>query len=199
MSAATSTRAKKQLDSVQKEALFKIFQTHIQEERLEKEQYYAARAKAALNPTRYMSIIIGSMDQRKTCIPYYLNPPKCLGSDYSIKNRVFGAIVHSFGTYVYWCTPQMQHNTNLMIEVLRRTLLKYQEAQGYLPPVLYLQMENASDNKSKLFFAFLALLIEKNIFRKIKVSYLVVGHTHKDIDAFFLSSLDFSNLCCSKF
>jgi hypothetical protein len=178
-------KKKKQMDSVQKEAAYLEFQTHIQQERLEKEQYYAARVKAQRHPERYMSIIIDSMDQRKTSVPFFLNPPKCLGSDYSLKNRVVGVIVHGFGTFLYWVTPQIKHDTNLTIECIRRTLLKYQMAKTSLPPVLYLQMDNASDNKSRQLFAFLAYLVEKNIFQKIKVSYLVVGHTHEDIDGYF--------------
>jgi hypothetical protein len=125
------------------------------------------------------------MDQRKTCIPFWLNAPKCLGADYSLKNRVIGVIAHGFGTFLYWVTPQLKHDTDLTIECLRRTILKYQQEKGSLPPVLYLQMDNASDNKSRRFFSFIAYLISKNIFQKIKVSFLVVGHTHEDIDGFF--------------
>jgi hypothetical protein len=176
---------KKQLDEVQKEAALAKYQTHLLEERSEREQYYAARNKAGQNPKQYLSLIIDSMDQRKTCIPYWLNPPKCLGTDYSLKNRVIGVIAHGFGTFLYWCTPQLKHDTDLTIECLRRTLLKYQQEKGSLPPVLYLQMDNASDNKSRRFFSFLAYLISKNVFQKIKVSYLVVGHTHEDIDGYF--------------
>jgi hypothetical protein len=33
--------------------------------------------------------------------------------------------------------------------------------------------------------AFLAYLVEKKVFNKIKVSYLIVGHTHEDIDQIF--------------
>jgi hypothetical protein len=71
------------------------------------------------------------------------------------------------------------------VECLRRLLLCIFEQNGSLPPTLYLQLDNASDNKSRHFLAFLAYLIEQKIFHKIKVSYLIVGHTHEDIDAFF--------------
>lgn len=54
-----------------------------------------------------------------------------------------------------------------------------------MPPTLYVQLDNASDNKSRQILAFFAFLVEKKFFLKIKVSYLIVGHTHEDIDAFF--------------
>ena len=47
-------------------------------------------------------------------------------------------------------------------------------------------MDNCSrENKNKYVFAFCALLVELGIFRKIKVSFLMVGHTHEDVDQMF--------------
>ena len=74
-----------------------------------------------------------------------------------------------------------------MVEILRQTLVKLQE-QGKLPhndPVLYLQMDNCSENKNKTLFAFLADLVSKNVFNEVHVGFLMVGHTHEDIDQFF--------------
>ena len=55
-----------------------------------------------------------------------------------------------------------------------------------LPPVLVLQLDNASgDNKNRWVFAFCSLLIYKGIFREVYINFLIVGHTHEDIDAMF--------------
>lgn len=55
-----------------------------------------------------------------------------------------------------------------------------------LPPVLTLQLDNCSgDNKNRWFFAFCSLLVFKGIFREIYINFLIVGHTHEDIDALF--------------
>ena len=55
-----------------------------------------------------------------------------------------------------------------------------------LPPILTLQLDNASrDNKNRWVFAFCSLLIYKGIFREIYINFLIVGHTHEDIDALF--------------
>jgi hypothetical protein len=80
---------------------------------------------------------------------------------------------------------QVKHDSNLAIEVLRRVLVKYQEEKGCLPPVLYLQMDNGPDQKSKQFLAFIGYLVQMKVFNKIKVSYLIVGHTHEDPDQSF--------------
>ena len=51
---------------------------------------------------------------------------------------------------------------------------------------LYLQLNNSKkDNKNKFLIEFWLLLIAKEIFKKVQVAILVVGHTHEDIDAYF--------------
>ena len=75
------------------------------------------------------------------------------------------------------------------------TLIKYDNnnfvkyfiyVQGQPPRSLYLQMDNcACENKNKYVFAFCSLLVELGIFRKIKVSFQMVGHTHEDVDQMF--------------
>ena len=54
------------------------------------------------------------------------------------------------------------------------------------PKVLYLQLDNcAKDNKNKNLFAFLAHLVLRGVFKKIKVGFEIVGHTHDKVDQFF--------------
>ena len=62
-----------------------------------------------------------------------------------MKVKVTGAIVHGFGTFLFWCTDHVKHDTNLSIEVFRRVILKYEEAKGSLLPVLYLQVDGGPD------------------------------------------------------
>ena len=55
-----------------------------------------------------------------------------------------------------------------------------------LPPILNVQMDNVvSDNKNKYVFCLSSLLIAKCIFREVYVNFMLVGHTHDDIDALF--------------
>ena len=55
-----------------------------------------------------------------------------------------------------------------------------------LPPILHVQMDNAvSDNKNRFVFCFWSLLVAKGIFREVYVNFMLVGHTHDDIDALF--------------
>jgi hypothetical protein len=55
-----------------------------------------------------------------------------------------------------------------------------------LPPVLHLQLDNAcSDNKNRHTFCFFSLLVANGMFREVYVNFMLVGHTHDDIDALF--------------
>ena len=55
-----------------------------------------------------------------------------------------------------------------------------------LPPVLHLQLDNAcSDNKNRYTFCFFSLLVANGVFREVYMNFMLVGHTHKDIDALF--------------
>ena len=55
-----------------------------------------------------------------------------------------------------------------------------------LPPILNVQMDNTtSDNKNRFVFCFWSLLVTNKIFREVYVNFMIVGHTHDDIDALF--------------
>lgn len=175
----------KQMTAAQRANLDCDFYSHLAETKKERQQYYKAKNKAMTRPTEYMSLIMDSMDQRKTAVPFFSNPPKSIASEHVLKTKLMATIIHGHGTYLFWTTDQIKHDTNFTIECLRRALLKYEAEVGKLPGVLYLQMDNGPDQKSKQFLAFLAYLVERNVFHTIKASYLIVGHTHEDIDQYF--------------
>ncbi|KAG0572237.1 hypothetical protein KC19_VG078600 [Ceratodon purpureus] len=55
-----------------------------------------------------------------------------------------------------------------------------------LPPILNVQLDNAcSDNKNRYMLCFFSLLVARGIFREVYVNFMLVGHTHDDIDALF--------------
>jgi hypothetical protein len=41
------------------------------------------------------------------------------------------------------------------------------------------------DDKKQQLLAFLSLLIVRDVFEKVKIGFLVIGHTHEDIDECF--------------
>ena len=55
-----------------------------------------------------------------------------------------------------------------------------------LPKKLFLQLDNlAKDNKNRYVMAFCSLLTARRVFKEVTIGFLIVRHTHKDIDAHF--------------
>ena len=55
-----------------------------------------------------------------------------------------------------------------------------------LPKKLFLQVDNfAKDNKNQYVMAFCSLLIARGVFNEVTIVFLIVDHTHKDIDVHF--------------
>jgi hypothetical protein len=55
-----------------------------------------------------------------------------------------------------------------------------------LPRRLYLQLDNSpKDNKNQFLFGFLSLLTARKVFEEIQLGFLLVEHTHEDIDGYF--------------
>ena len=54
------------------------------------------------------------------------------------------------------------------------------------PENLLLQLDNcAGENKNRYLFAYLSMLVARGVFKTIQLGFLMVGHTHEDIDAMF--------------
>mgnify|MGYP000137844969 FL=1 len=60
-----------------------------------------------------------------------------------------------------------------------------QSWQGILPPILYVQLDIARENKNSTVFGYLSMLVEKDIFKKVKLNFLLVGDTHDHINQMF--------------
>jgi hypothetical protein len=55
-----------------------------------------------------------------------------------------------------------------------------------LPRNLLFQVDNCmKDNKNRHLLTFFSLLIVRDVFEEVKLGFLVVGHTHENIDGCF--------------
>ena len=168
----------------QRKILIDFKKKHNTKQQTQRLKYYKHRRKARDDPRRYLSIIIDGMDQKKTNCPVLGRNVK---DESPLTQRVIGVKVHGIGCLVYICDETVKGGANLIIDILRRTLL-YLDDNGKLPcvnPSLYLQIDNCGENINKTLIAFLTDLVRKKVFRKIKACFLVVGHTHDDIDQVF--------------
>ena len=80
------------------------------------------------------------------------------------RTHVTAAIVHGQGTYVYIDVHAWPHDSNLTINILLDILMR----QEFLPPALYLQLDNtARENKNQYVLSFLSYLVEMKIFSEV--------------------------------
>jgi hypothetical protein len=100
-----------------------------------------------------------------------------------------GAIVHGRVCHGFTFLPNIKHGSNITIETLHR-VLKHQFEQNkrftFTQKMMYLQLDNTTKQcKSQYVLGYLALLVSWYLFRETMVSFLMVGHTHEDIDQMF--------------
>ena len=100
-----------------------------------------------------------------------------------------GALVHGHECHGYPFLTNIKHGTNITIETLHRVLLHHFALNNKVPftqRTLYLQLDNTTKQcKSKYMLAYLALLVAWSVFDEAVLSFLMVGHTHEDIDQMF--------------
>ncbi|XP_078657029.1 uncharacterized protein LOC144903082 [Branchiostoma floridae x Branchiostoma belcheri] len=172
----------------EREEVRKTRSSHILLQKLQRLKYYKHTKKARRNPGQYMSIIIDGMDQDATLLPHYAQTTKDDHGLWRLKTQVTGALSHGERKcYARVDHMQYAHDTNLTLNFLTDILVAAaEEKNGHLPPVLYVQMDNkAGECKNRWILAYCCLLVHLNVVQKVKVSYLMVGHTHEDIDQLF--------------
>eukprot|EP00731_Ephydatia_muelleri_P032350 Em0023g857a len=103
-----------------------------------------------------------------------------------LKTHIIGGLTHGHGEYAYLSFGEFPQDSNLTLSILLSILNNINRKEHRLPDTLYLQMDNCSrENKNKYVYGVLGYLVLKGIFRKVRLSFLPVGHTHEDIDQMF--------------
>ncbi|VDI55323.1 Hypothetical predicted protein [Mytilus galloprovincialis] len=150
--------------------------THLKQQKSEREKYYKHAMKARRNPDKYLSIIMDAMDQAKTMIPHFTATPKFADGMWKLKTHLLGAIVHGIGAYGFFDIFQWPHGSNLTVSTLMNILFMMKDS---LPEVLYLQMDNCGrENKNRYLMSFLAFLVE------LKIVVGIAGGEDADIEDF---------------
>jgi hypothetical protein len=160
---------------------------HLRMQEAERQRLAKHRQKARHNPSRYSAVIIDGMDQSKTILPHFRRVPK----DSKIKEGNF-VKVHVVGAklvgttckaYAFLMFDNFKSDSNCMLTVLHKVVSNMDRP---LPKVLFLTLDNTTkENKNKFVLAYLTYLVKMRVFEKVKLNFLLVGHTHEDIDQMF--------------
>ncbi|KAL3686046.1 hypothetical protein R1sor_004068 [Riccia sorocarpa] len=140
--------------------------------------YYSHRELSTSSPSLYLSFIHDAMDLAKTIVPRLCDKVKTL-----MRSVQPLPLKEVFNTTVLAKKRQSKEEFFQMEGAENSEL---QASTRMLPPNLYIQLDNsAKDNKNWAMMAFCSELVARGCCKMITMSFLVVGHTHEDVDAFF--------------
>ncbi|XP_065906896.1 uncharacterized protein [Dysidea avara] len=175
--ATTSSEERKRLEE--------LLRDHISLQNQERQRYRKNQLEAAETPGGCLSLIIDGMDQNKTNIPSLVRVSKSCQNLWTLRTHLTGVVVHGLGHHCLFDYLQWPHDCNLTLTAIL-FILEEISTSRVLPSKLYVQMDNCvRENKDKFVYAFMSYLVEINIFSEIEIGFLMVGHTHEDVDQRF--------------
>lgn len=181
-------------DPIKRDEIKGLIKAHNYRQMMERKYYYSKRNQAKESKRRYMSIIIDGMDQMKTNLPHFLGrQSNDLDMANLLSTHIQGVINHGLDKFTkYVDINEYAHDSNMVMNTVLKELYSASLQMGnFLPPTLYVQADNCfRENKNKFVLAFCEMLVWKNIFKEVHISFLFVGHTHEDIDAGFSKIAD---------
>lgn len=165
---------------------------HLVEARGEKVSYYKRREHGRDPNEDSVSIILDAMDSLKTTTPWFARSPGHFWSALRksvLQQHLLGVLVHGRpnSAYLYAFNESIKADANSNIEGIRRTLASEYPPDGDrpMPKTVFVQADSASNNKCWAVILFLAMLVFHGYTKDIYLSFLLVGHTHEDIDQLF--------------
>jgi len=136
-----------------------------------------------ITPDIFMCLIVDGMDQNTTMIPKMRQTLKNIESQF-VKTHLCGVLVHGIGLYAdVWIDAHYKYNSNQVITSVMNVICDVKQRKGSLPPTLRIQADNTTrENKNIYLLAMCAALARLGFFKEVHLCFLIVGHTHKDID-----------------
>lgn len=163
-----------------------LFMLHMRNQMEERRHYWIFKRSCYISPELYMCIIVDGMDQNTTMVPRMRQTVKNIEHRF-VKTHLCGALVHGIGLYCdVWFGAHHKHDSNQVVSTLLYVIGDVLRRKGFLPPTLRIQADNCTrENKNIYMFALCATLVGLGFFQEVELSFLIVGHTHEDIDQRF--------------
>ena len=150
----------------------------------ERKDYWKAKQNAVLYPNESMCLIVDGMDQNTTMVQKLRQAMKGIEGRY-MKTHLCNILVHGEDLYSdVWIDSHNKHDSNQVITSIMNVINDVRDSrEGLLPCVLRIQADNyGRENKNQYMFAFCVVLVRLGYFVEVYLSFLLVGHTHEDID-----------------
>lgn len=170
----------------EKRNLEKLYEDHLEKQYAHRLVYYRTRAKSAREFQNLSMIIDAAGGAGTTHSPRMKYISKsCQPRHKMMKIKLTVAKIHGYGSYTYINFNRVETlGGNLTVDLIMRTIYGYMKNRGLRKlRNVYIQLDNVVSNKVWVIYAALGVLILKGVIKKAKIAYLLVGHTHEDVDA----------------
>ena len=159
---------------------------HYQFVKAERGGYYKRRLFTCKYPDRALSLIIDGADWYNYAIPYFATKTHETSKLYRFPVYIMGVISHGRGTKCYLVPGHFKQGTNVVLDIIIRTLIGMKGDGQNIPKIIYLQLDNTcKQNKNKFLLGMCGYLVYIGVTDRIVISFLPKGHTHEDIDQLF--------------
>lgn len=120
-------------------------------------------------------------------MPHIRQKFKDLDSEKLIKVRLTGVLAPVYGAFAFFDFGQWSKGADLNCSIIMQVLIRLARLGAPFGPhhTLNIQADNASENKNFYMIVLLCYLVECGCFGEINLNFLMVGHTHEDIDQMF--------------
>ncbi|KAG5179179.1 hypothetical protein JKP88DRAFT_247594 [Tribonema minus] len=121
-------------------------------------------------------------------LPQFHEKNKAVETGHAVRLTLLGAKMHGVKYSVFTVLKHLPGGGNLTSTALNEMLQQYREKNPGrpFPKQLRLQLDNTNkDNKNHTVMAYCALLVLAGLFQTVELHFLLVGHTHCDIDSTF--------------
>ena len=163
------------------------FSAHLEIASAERRHFYRNNDLAETNP-EHCSMIIDGMTQNTTALPHFDRTVKSMDK-HQVDVHCVGSIITGVGSFLEFSYANISNDANLLIDTLHRNIRRVQDHRHRnnlpLPSVLHVQLDNCNTNKSKALMAYACHLVKTKVFRRVEVNFMLVGHTHENIDQLF--------------
>ena len=178
---------KREDDEVKRRDLQNVLKKHKNSAWDAKQKYYNTRSKASKNLLKGDISMIIDAGGGSGCsnIPRFQSTEKSEPARHlMLKIKSTFIKIHGIGSLLVVTNPDIEkQGGNLTVECILRAMV-FAMKQSNLNKMrnLYIQLDNVSSNKCYSIISSMVALAACGICKKIKINYLVVGHTHEDID-----------------
>jgi hypothetical protein len=192
-------RIKSEKEITERRKLEDILRNHKKTAWDAKQKYYNTRSKASKNLDKGDISMIIDAGGGSGCsnIPRFQSTEKGEPARHlMLKIKSTFIKVHGIGSLLVVTNPDIEkQGGNLTVEcILRGIRFAMKQANMIKMRNLYIQLDNVSSNKCYSIISSMAAVVASGICKKIKINYLIVGHTHEDIDGLIGNLLSFSVL-----